>query len=66
VQFPITSTAGRLILCGVYAVLAVAGFIVNRRHLTAALKSPFDDAARHDRSQNVEVTSDTGQAAPLS
>jgi cation:H+ antiporter len=25
VQFPITSTAGRLILCGVYAALAIAG-----------------------------------------
>jgi cation:H+ antiporter len=66
VQFPITSTAGRLILCGAYAALAIAGFIVNRRHLTAALKSPFDDAAPHDRSQNVEVRSNTGQAAPLS
>jgi cation:H+ antiporter len=64
VQFPITSTAGRLILCGVYAALATAGLVVNRRHLAATLKAPFDDAARHDRRQNVEVTSNTGQAAP--
>ena len=33
VQFPITSTQGRLILCGVYAGLAVAGLVVNRGHL---------------------------------
>jgi cation:H+ antiporter len=66
VQFPITSTAGRLILCGLYAALAIAGFIINRRHLTATLKAPFDDAAPHDRSQNIETTNNTGQAAPLS
>jgi cation:H+ antiporter len=66
VQFPITSTAGRLILCGVYAALAIAGLIVNRRHVTATLKAPFDDAARHDLSQNVEMTGNTGQASPLS
>ena len=41
VQFPITSTHGRLILCGVYAVLAVAALIVNRRYLLATLRAPF-------------------------
>lgn len=41
IQFPITSTHGRLILCGVYAVLAVAGLIVNRRHVIATLRAPF-------------------------
>jgi cation:H+ antiporter len=41
VQFPITSTTGRLILCGIYAALAVAGLIINRRHLTATFQAPF-------------------------
>jgi cation:H+ antiporter len=41
VQFPITSTDGRLILCGVYAALAVAGLAVNRRHLVPTLRAPF-------------------------
>lgn len=41
VQFPITSTEGRLVLCGLYGVLAVAGFLVNRRTLLATLTAPF-------------------------
>jgi cation:H+ antiporter len=41
VQFPITSTEGRLALCGVYAVVALAGLIINRRHLLATLRAPF-------------------------
>lgn len=41
VQFPITSTHGRLILCGVYGVLAIAGLIVNRHHILATIRSPF-------------------------
>jgi len=44
VQFPITSTTGRLVLCGVYAALAVLGVIINRRHLWATLRAPFVDA----------------------
>jgi cation:H+ antiporter len=44
VQFPITSTAGRLILCGVYAALAGAGLIINRRHLRETLTAPFVEA----------------------
>jgi cation:H+ antiporter len=32
---------GRLILCGVYAALAVAGLAVNRRHLVPTLRAPF-------------------------
>lgn len=48
VQFPITSTTGRLMLCGVYAALAVAGLIVHRRHLAATVMVPFvDHAKRH-------------------
>jgi cation:H+ antiporter len=42
VQFPITTTTGRLILCGVYATVAIVAFVVNRRHLRATLTAPFD------------------------
>lgn len=45
IQFPITSTHGRLILCGVYGVLAIAGLIVNRRHVIATIRSPFRRSA---------------------
>lgn len=45
VQFPITSTHGRLILCGVYGVLAIAGLIVNRHHILATIRSPFHRSA---------------------
>lgn len=48
VQFPITSTTGRLLLCGVYAVLAVAGLVVHRRHLGATLRAPFVDIDEAD------------------
>jgi cation:H+ antiporter len=41
VQFPINSTHGRLVLCGVYAAVAVAGLIINRRHLAATVRAPF-------------------------
>ncbi len=41
IQFPITSTHGRMILCGVYGVLAVAGLVINRKHLLATVRAPF-------------------------
>jgi cation:H+ antiporter len=41
VQFPIASTQGRLLLCGVYTVVAIAGLIVNRRYLAATIRAPF-------------------------
>ena len=44
VQFPITSTEGRLALCGVYAALALVGFVVNRRHVGPTLRAPFGAA----------------------
>ena len=44
VQFPITSTTGRLALCGVYGVLTVVGLIINRRHVMATLRAPFEEA----------------------
>ena len=47
-QFPINSTHGRLLLCGIYAAVAVAGMIVNRRHLAATVRAPFmGTAVRH-------------------
>lgn len=45
VQFPITSTHGRLILCGVYGVLAIVSLIVNRHHIIATIRSPFHRSA---------------------
>jgi cation:H+ antiporter len=48
VQFPLASTQGRLVLCGVYAVVAIAGFVINRRHLAATVRAPFvGTAIRH-------------------
>ncbi|ORW67707.1 sodium:proton exchanger [Mycobacterium saskatchewanense] len=48
VQFPIVSTNGRLLLCGVYTAVALAGLIVNHRHLAATLRAPFQGrAVRH-------------------
>jgi cation:H+ antiporter len=48
VQFPIASTHGRLLLCGIYTALALAGLVVNRRHLAATIKAPFvGTAVRH-------------------
>jgi cation:H+ antiporter len=54
VQFPITSTTGRLVLCGVYGALTVVGLVINRRHVAATLRAPFGggdddgDAVRFD------------------
>jgi len=47
VQFPITSTTGRLVLCGFYGALTVVGLIINRRHIVATLRAPFS-AGDHD------------------
>ncbi|OBF46301.1 sodium:proton exchanger [Mycobacterium sp. 852002-50816_SCH5313054-b] len=48
VQFPIVSTPGRLVLCGVYTAVAIAGLIVNRRHLMSTIRAPFvGRAIRH-------------------
>jgi hypothetical protein len=43
-QFPITATAGRLILCGVHAAVAAATLIISRRYLGATLKAPPMDS----------------------
>jgi cation:H+ antiporter len=48
VQFPITSTTGRLLLCGIYTAVAVAGLIINHRHLATTAQAPFvGTAIRH-------------------
>jgi cation:H+ antiporter len=48
VQFPINSMHGRLLLCGVYAAVALAGLIVNRRNLVDTFRAPFvGTAIRH-------------------
>lgn len=48
VQFPIASTQGRLLLCGVYAVLALVALIRNRQHVAATFRAPFlGTAVRH-------------------
>lgn len=41
IQFPITSTEGRLVLSAVYAAIALAALIVNRKHLLPTLRAPF-------------------------
>jgi cation:H+ antiporter len=47
-QFPINSTHGRLLLCGIYTAVAIAGLIINRRHLAATIRAPFrGTAVRH-------------------
>ena len=43
IQFPITSTTGRLILCAIYGVIAVVAVLINRRHVLATLAAPFTD-----------------------
>jgi cation:H+ antiporter len=48
VQFPINSTQGRLLLCWIYAAVAIAALIINRRHLVATVRAPFlGRAVRH-------------------
>jgi cation:H+ antiporter len=47
-QFPIASTQGRLLLCGIYTAVAIGGLIINRRHLAATVRAPFmGRAVRH-------------------
>lgn len=47
-QFAIVSTEGRLLLCGAYGVIALAGLIINRRHLAATVRAPLvGHTARH-------------------
>ena len=58
IQFPITSTTGRLILCGAYAVIALGALVVNRGHLLPTLTAPFirRDLRRHSRTDRDAAT----------
>jgi cation:H+ antiporter len=48
VQFPIVSTPGRLVLCGIYTAVAIGGLIVHRRYVVATARAPFvGRAIRH-------------------
>jgi cation:H+ antiporter len=48
VQFPIVTTQGRLVLCGIYTLVAIAGLIINHRYLIATVRAPFvGRAIRH-------------------
>ncbi len=46
VQFPITSTGGRVLLSGVYVAVAVIALIVNRSQLGPTLLAPFAGRAK--------------------
>jgi cation:H+ antiporter len=46
VQFPITSTEGRVVLSAAYVVVAVGALIVNRRQLVPTLLAPFSGRAK--------------------
>jgi cation:H+ antiporter len=58
-QFPINSTQGRLVLCGIYTAVALAGLIINRRHLAATVRAPFvGTAVRHGGHPHEESEAD--------
>jgi cation:H+ antiporter len=46
VQFPITSTEGRVLLSGVYAVVAAVALVCNRGQLMPTLLAPFEGRAK--------------------
>jgi cation:H+ antiporter len=46
VQFPITSTEGRIFLSAAYAVIAVVALVCNRRQLAPTLLAPFAGRAK--------------------
>jgi cation:H+ antiporter len=60
VQFPIVTTQGRLVLCGIYTVVAIAGLIVNRRYLIATVRSPFVGMAIRHSGRPHDVEDDPG------
>jgi cation:H+ antiporter len=58
-QFPINSTHGRLLLCGIYTAVTIAGLIINRRHLAATIRAPFrGTAVRHGGHPHEEPEAD--------
>lgn len=46
VQFPITSTDGRMLLSAAYAAVAAVALVCNRRHLVPTLLAPFAGRAK--------------------
>jgi cation:H+ antiporter len=46
VQFPITSTEGRILLSAAYAAVAVVALVVNRRQIVPTLLAPFAGRAK--------------------
>jgi cation:H+ antiporter len=51
VQFPLTSTDGRLVLSAVYAVIALAALVRYRRELLPTLSAPFGGRAKRHGGQ---------------
>jgi cation:H+ antiporter len=62
VQFPITSTDGRVLLSGAYAAVAAAALVCNRRQLLPTLLAPFEGRAKrhggplHQLAESVSMT----------
>ncbi|WCT05905.1 sodium:proton exchanger [Rhodococcus qingshengii] len=54
VQFPITSTEGRLILSCIYGAIALIAFAINYRHILPTLRAPFIRSADIDSGPPVE------------
>ena len=63
IQFPIASTQGRLLLCGIYAAVAIAGLIINRRHLAATVQAPFTGTAIRHGGHPHQLAEAPGRAA---
>ena len=59
VQFPLTSTEGRLLLSGVYAAVAVVALVRHRREVLPTLSAPFGGRAKrhggHPHQQPEEI-----------
>ncbi|HSA39088.1 MAG TPA: sodium:proton exchanger [Mycobacterium sp.] len=58
VQFVIISEHGRVILSCVYAALAVAGLVINRREILATLRAPFGAVAEAEGASSGAVPSE--------
>lgn len=62
VQFPLPSTAGRLLLSGVYAAIAALALIRYRRELPATLAAPFGGRAKRQGGHPVRQPEPVGEA----
>ncbi|MDN5725957.1 MAG: sodium:proton exchanger [Propionibacteriales bacterium] len=61
VQFAIPSTTGRLILSGVYLVIAVVAVVINRHHLWITLTTPFRRLPKEPQPSEPELESVTAR-----